>query len=193
MIAFLRGKVCFIGIDWLIIDVQGVGYKVSFSMPETLKLNEETQLFTYQHVREDELSLYGFASLQEQELFLKLISVKGVGPKTAMGIFSKFSYLQIVQSIESQDIEFLKGLPGIGNKTASQILLDLKGKLVSSTEEKEVNAEIVDALEGLKSLGYKSGELKKLAKNFKEHPNLTSDEYLKLGLQLLMKTKRGGT
>ncbi len=191
MIAFLRGNVSFISTDWVILDVHGVGYKVAFSMSEKLKLNEEVQLFTYQHVREDELSLYGFLTLEEKELFLKLISVKGVGPKTAMGIFGKFSYSQIVQSIETEDVSFLKGLPGIGNKTASQIILDLKGKLVNNHNDKEENSEILDALEGLKALGYKSKELKSVLKYFKDFPNLSTDEYLKMGLQFLVKSKRG--
>ncbi len=191
MIAFVRGKVVAMGVDWVFVDVQGIGYKVFFSSTDKVKLNEEKQFFTYQHVREDELSLYGFLTLQEQELFLKLISVKGLGPKTALGMFGRFSYEQIVQSIENKDIDFLKSLPGIGNKTASQIILDLKGKLVNSNAENSVSREITDALEGLKTLGYKSGELKSVVKYLREKPNLSSDEYLKIGLQYLMKIKRG--
>ncbi|MFV0480038.1 MAG: Holliday junction branch migration protein RuvA [Anaerorhabdus sp.] len=191
MIAFLRGKVCLMGTDWIVLDVQGVGYKVFFSDLGKVVMNEEVQVFTYQHVREDELALYGFLSAQDQSLFLKFISVKGVGPKTAMGFFGRFSVDQLIQAIETSDIAFLKVLPGIGSKTASQIILDLKGKLVSGSEDKSLNSEMEDALTGLKSLGYKAGELKPLANYFREHPNLTSDDYLKMGLQYLMKAKRG--
>lgn len=191
MIAFLKGNIALIELDYVLMEVHGVGYKVFFSSPEKVKLNEETQLFTYQHVREDELALYGFLTQEEHGLFLKLISVKGLGPKTAMGIFGKFSSAQIIQSIENKDVDFLKSLPGIGNKTASQIILDLKGKLVNVKDAKEIDDEILDALEGLKSLGYKVGELKKIEKYLKEKPGLSSDEYLKIGLQLLMKAKRG--
>ncbi len=189
MIAFIRGKVFAYGIDWIILDNQGIGYRISFGHPEAIKLNQEIQIFTYQHVREDELSLYGFLSLEEYELFLKLISVKGLGPKTAMGMLSKFHYEQIVQSIENGDVNFLKGLPGIGGKTASQIILDLKGKLVSAQSNEPIASELTDALEGLKSLGYKQGEVQSIANKLREQPGLSSDEYLKLGLQLLMKKK----
>ncbi|SJZ99083.1 Holliday junction branch migration protein RuvA [Anaerorhabdus furcosa] len=192
MIAFIRGKVFAYGIDWIILDNQGIGYRINFGHPESVKLNQEIQIFTYQHVREDELSLYGFLSLEEQELFLKLISVKGLGPRTAMAMCSKFPYTQIVQSIENGDISFLKGMPGVGNKTASQIILDLKGKLVSANKNEPVSTEIQDALEGLKSLGYKQGEIQSVANSLSERPGLSSDEYLKLGLQLLMKKKVGG-
>lgn len=192
MIAFIRGKVLAFGIDWIIIDNQGIGYRINFGHPETVKLNQDVQVFTYQHVREDELSLYGFTSMDEQELFLKLISVKGLGPRTAMGMLSKFPYSQIILSIENKDLEFLKKMPGVGNKTASQIILDLKGKLVSDKESGLLSNNLKDAIEGLKSLGYKQGEIQSVANNLKEKPDLTSDEYLKLGLQLLMKKKIGG-
>ncbi|MEF9968256.1 MAG: Holliday junction branch migration protein RuvA, partial [Longicatena sp.] len=155
MIAFIRGTVFAYGIDWIILDNHGIGYRLFFGHPEAVKLNQEIQIFTYQHVREDELSLYGFLSLEEQELFLKLISVKGLGPKTAMAMCSKFPYSQIVQSIENGDVAFLKGMPGVGAKTASQIILDLKGKLISADKKEPMSSEINDAIEGLKSLGYK--------------------------------------
>lgn len=188
MIAFIRGKVFAYGIDWIILDNQGIGYRMFFGHPEAVNLNQEIQIFTYQHVREDELSLYGFLSLDEYELFLKLISVKGLGPKTAMGMVSKFHYEQIVQSIETGDVNFLKGLPGIGGKTASQIILDLKGKLVSAQNtDQPLTSELMDAMEGLKSLGYKQGEIQSVANKLREKPGCSSDEYLKLGLQLLMK------
>ncbi|MEG0177852.1 MAG: Holliday junction branch migration protein RuvA [Anaerorhabdus sp.] len=192
MIAFIRGTVFAYGIDWIILDNHGIGYRLFFGHPEAVKLNQEIQIFTYQHVREDELSLYGFLSLEEQELFLKLISVKGLGPKTAMAMCSKFPYSQIVQSIENGDVAFLKGMPGVGAKTASQIILDLKGKLISADKKEPMSSEINDAIEGLKSLGYKQGEVQSIANKLSERPGLSSDEYLKMGLQLLMKKKIGG-
>lgn len=191
MIAFIRGLVFSYGIDWVVLDVGGVGYKINFVHPETLTLNKEKLIYTYQHVREDEISLYGFLSKEENDLFLKLINVKGIGPKIAMNMLSKANHLDIINSIENNDISFLKGMPGIGSKAASQIILDLKGKLVSDSVSKKLSNEIEDAIEGLKNLGYKQGEINSITNNLLEFPNLSSDEYLKLGLKLLMKKKMG--
>ena len=83
-------------------------------------------------------------------------------------------------------------MPGVGNKTASQIILDLKGKLVSDKDNNNLSNNLHDAMEGLKSLGYKQGEIQSVANNLREKEGLTTDEYLKLGLQLLMKKKIGG-
>lgn len=191
MIAFIKGTVFSYGIDWVIVDVNGVGYKIFFGHPEILTLNKDILIYTYQHVREDEISLYGFTSKEENDLFLKLINVKGIGPKIAMNVVSKANYKDIINSIENNDIAFLKSMPGIGAKAASQIILDLKGKLVNEQIDNKISSAINDALEGLKSLGYKQGELNSITNNLMEYQNLSSDEYLKIGLQLLMKKKMG--
>ncbi len=191
MIAFVKGIVFAYGIDWVILDNNGIGYKINFSHPNELTLNKEKLIYTYQHVREDDISLFGFLSLEEHDFFLKLINVKGVGPKSAMNILSKADYKKIISSIESKDINFLKTMPGVGAKTASQIILDLKGKLISESNEKSLNNELNDAIEALKNLGYKQGEINSITNTLLEDPNLNSDEYLKLGLKLLMKKKMG--
>ena len=193
MIAMIKGTVFSAGLDWIIIENQGIGYKVFFSRPETVRLNQEIRIFTYQHVREDDISLFGFLTMEEQDLFIKLISVKGVGPKTAMNILAASGYAQMVQMIETGDVAALKKMPGIGAKTASQIILDLKGKLVSAAEDEPKSSQAIeDALAALKSLGYKQSELAGLSKLMKEHPEMSTDEYVKLGLQTLLQRKRGG-
>ena len=193
MIAMIKGTVFAVGLDWIIIENQGIGYKVFFSRPEAVRLNQEVRVFTYQHVREDEFSLFGFLSMEEQDLFVKLISVKGLGPKTAMNMLAAATYQQMVQMIEQGDVAALKKMPGIGAKTASQIILDLKGKLVrEETNEGTASQAIEDALEALKALGYKQNELSGLSKIMREHPDKTTDEYVKLGLQHLLQRKRGG-
>ncbi len=192
MIAFIRGRVHAFGADWVILDTQGVGYRIGFPRPETLSLNSEVLLYTYQHIREDEISLYGFLTMDELSFFEQLISVKGLGPKTALNMLTASSYLKIITAIESQDVTFLKTMPGIGAKTASQIVLDLKGKLVES-EKKDVKAsvEIQDAIAALKALGYKTSELAGIEK-YLITLNLNSvDECVKAGLQFLLKRKGG--
>ena len=195
MIAFVKGKVASYGADWVVVDCHDIGYQMAYPHPENLHLNDEVFIYTYLHITENDMSLFGFESKDEKALFLKLISVKGLGPKTAMGMLSKRGYQSIVSAIESGDVTLLKKMPGIGAKSASQIVLDLKGKLVavptSSPKQDTVSypAEIREALEGLKNLGYKQGELSAVANMMSENPGLTTEKYLKLGLQFLVKQK----
>ena len=195
MIAFVKGKVASYGADWVVIDCHDIGYQMAYPHPENLHLNDEVFIYTYLHITENDMSLFGFESQDEKALFLKLISVKGLGPKTAMGMLSKCGYQSIISAIESGDVTLLKKMPGIGAKSASQIVLDLKGKLVavptSSPKQDTVSypAEIREALEGLKNLGYKQGELSAVANMMSENPGLTTEKYLKLGLQFLVKQK----
>lgn len=191
MIAFIKGKVHSFTLDWVILDCGGIGYKIYFAHPEKLRLNEEVLLYTYQYIREDEHSLFGFLNQSDYDLFTKLISVKGVGCKTANSIFASSNSDRLVQAIEVSDIEYLKKLPGIGAKTASQIILDLKGKLVSDhKEDNKLSKSMVDTFDALKSLGYKQAELNPLIKQLEGNLDQSTDALLKLSLQILGK-KRG--
>ena len=193
MIAFIKGIIHSYSNDSLIIENNGIGYRVYVANPMAVRLNAEVILYTYQHVREDAITLFGFTTMEEHDLFLQLISVKGVGPKTALGMLGVCPARNMIAAIESNDVKTLKGLPGIGAKTASQIILDLKGKLVrEETAEGKSSQAIEDALEALKALGYKQSELSGLSKVMREHPDKTTDEYVKLGLQHLLQRKRGG-
>jgi len=193
MIAFVKGTVYSFGLDHVIIEtVSGIGYKVYYNHSQPLTLGQNILLFTYQQIREDAHVLFGFIRKEELELFEKLISVKGLGPKTALGILTAASYSQVVNAIEQGEVAFLKKMPGIGAKTASQIILDLKGKLVSTEESKPVvNSKIMDAMEALKALGYKNAEIQAISKQMQEQDLATAEAYVKLGLQLLLKRKGG--
>ncbi|MBR5795236.1 MAG: Holliday junction branch migration protein RuvA [Erysipelotrichaceae bacterium] len=193
MIAFVKGTVYSFGLDHVIIEtVSGIGYKVYYNHSQPLTLGQNILLFTYQQIREDAHVLFGFVRKEELELFEKLISVKGLGPKTALGILTAASYSQVVNAIEQGEVAFLKKMPGIGAKTASQIILDLKGKLVSTEESKPVvNSKIMDAMEALKALGYKNAEIQAISKQMQEQDLATAEAYVKLGLQLLLKRKGG--
>ncbi len=186
MIGFLRGKVHYFGTDYVLLDVNDVGYRINFYHPESLKLDEEIVIYTYENIREDEQSLYGFLSLEEYDLFVKLISVKGLGPKMASGILSKKKVEEVIEAIENSDVNFFKGMSGVGSKTASQIILDLKKKLVTESDTKVSNSQLDDAIEALKSLGYKQIELKNVIKELSKE-QLTSDQYIKKALALLSK------
>lgn len=192
MIAYIKGTIESIELDSIVVEAYGVGYQINFSKPERVSLGQSVQVYVYEHIREDEDTLYGFLSRPEKDLFTKLISVKGLGPKTALGILKAANYDAIIAAIEQQDITFIKSMPGIGAKTASQIILDLKGKLVQAENNNAVSSskEMEDALEALKALGYKQSECTQVLKHFSSFPNKTTDEYVKLGLQFLLSYKR---
>ena len=194
MIAFIKGKIVKKNLDNIIIENNGIGYRINFVQFDKVNLNQESCIYTYQHVREDEISLYGFISEQDHDLFIKLISVKGLGPKTALNAFKISNANNIIKAIENNDLAYIKKLPGVGAKTASQIILDLKGKLVQETKEdaEELSSAMQDAIEGLKALGYKTNEIQGIIKHLKAQGDLSSDEYLKLGLQMMLKRKIGG-
>lgn len=188
MIGFIKGIVEEKGNDYVLLDHNGLGFMVYYPHALETKMKDEIKVYTYMNVREDDISLFGFSSPDEKALFMKLISVKGLGPKTALNILRAVSMKSLIMAIEEGDVAFMKKLPGIGAKTASQIVLDLQGKLVMQpTDAVSSNNELEDALEALKSLGYKPQDINKIAKKLGEEKGLTSDAYLKMGLQMLMK------
>ncbi len=195
MIAFIKGKVTSYTVDSVVIDHDGMGWEIAYPHTDKLSLNVDIQVYTYLHIFEGGMNLYGFETQQEKELFLKLISVKGLGPKTAMTMLSRAGYQAIVDSISSGDVASLKKMPGIGAKSASQIVLDLQGKLVvdETTTPKQNNSkyskEINDAIEGLKNLGYKQSELSNCIHYMAENPGLTVEQYMSMGLRYMAKAK----
>ena len=174
------------GVDYCLIDTGAIGYRIFYQHPNNLHIGEEVIIYTYQNVREDEISLYGFSSLEEHDLFIKLISVKGLGPKTASNILAAASVSSITQAIENNDVAFIRHLPGIGAKTASQIILDLQGKLVSKESFDEDNEKFNDVIAALKALGYKQNEITPVIKKIKGE-DLSVDAYIKKALGLLLK------
>lgn len=190
MITFIRGTVYAFGADYVIIDNNGIGYYVNFMHPEVLSLGQQITIFTFQHFREDGTVLYGFIDADELELFKNLIAVKGLGPKTAIGMLGSCRYQDLIRAIESGDVAFLKKMPAVGSKTAQQIILDLKGKLVEDESNKPVNNEKLDeAVAGLKALGYKAYEINTVLSQLKKMDLPSADEYLKVGLKLLISSK----
>ena len=188
MIAFVNGIVKIIRNDRVVLDVRGVGYEVYLANALSQKMNEELFLYTYQHVREDAILLFGFIKEEDYEVFMRLINVKGIGPKTAQTMLSVCSGKEMIEAIENDDIKRLKSLPGIGAKTAGQIVLDLKGKFVSfETSDSPVSNPVwTQVQDALLSLGYKTNQLTKIKKEF-ENTELGEDEMLRQALILLAK------
>ena len=188
MIAFVNGVVRIIRSDRVVLDVHGVGYEVYLANALSQKMGDELFLYTYQHVRKDAILLFGFLKEEDYEVFMRLINVKGIGPKTAQTMLSVCSGKEMIEAIENDDIKKLKSLPGIGAKTAGQIVLDLKGKFVSletsdGATSNPVWGQVQDAL---LSLGYKTNQLTKIKKEL-ENTELGEDEMLRQALILLAK------
>jgi Holliday junction DNA helicase RuvA len=163
VIAGLTGRVVRRSAGYVVIDVSGVHYKVSVS-PQTLSAiaadGEQVQLSTFMYVREDVLQLYGFRSAEEQDLFERMLTVGGIGPKNALALVGALGADGLRQAIANADVDFLKRVPGIGLKTAQRIVLELKGKLVPGIADiapaGSPEGELADALSGL---GYSASEV----------------------------------
>lgn len=189
MIAFVSGKVKLIRKETIVIDVQGIGYEVYTGNTFQFSLNQEVFLYTYQHVREDAILLFGFIEEQDYDVFMRLINVKGIGPKTALNLLVACPAKEMVEAIENDDIKRLKALPGIGAKTASQIVLDLKGKFVSmpSKEDAISNPVWQECQEAMIALGYKPVALNAIKKELSARKDLKADEMLRLALSMIAK------
>lgn len=183
MIYFLKGKVAHIDEDTIIVDVRDVGYQVLVSHIEDYEIGEEVFIYTYEVVREDDQYLVGFRTLEEKAVFLALIKVKGLGPKTAVGALSATTPQEVINAIASNNVAYLKKLPGIGGKAASQIILDLKGELTGSKGDPGVYEDVYDAL---KQLGFKGAAIDRVLATINE-PNATSEDILRIALSKLRK------
>lgn len=174
MIAFLRGILRDKDYDNITVECGGVGYQIFVTnscMTNLPELGEEVKIYTYMHVREDEMSLYGFASLEEKKLFLQFITVSGVGSKTALQILSSERMSVIINSIINQDPTVIAGCKGIGRKTAERIILELGDKikpfdyiLPNESIFEANNDKLNDAIIVLTSLGLGKTKAEKLAR-----------------------------
>jgi Holliday junction DNA helicase RuvA len=161
MYNYLKGTVTEISPNDITVDIIGIGYKVFTPNPYEFKLDQENKVYIYHHVREDINALYGFKTKDAKELFMKLLSVKGIGPKSAMAILATGNVNDVVGAIELGNAKFLSKFPGIGPKASQQIILDLKGKLSFDEPGFTKSNSITEVEQALKSLGYKASEIKK--------------------------------
>lgn len=175
MIEFLRGKIAYRESDYIVLDVEGIGYRVFCPNSFAFQGNDDGNLtlYTHHHVREDAILLFGFPNREEQALFRKLLEVSGIGPRVALGVLSAGSPDRVIASIQQEDLTYLTKLPGIGRKTAQRIILDLKDKLgkmnlaagigspVSGSSPAGADDQLgawSEAKEGLLALGYSEAE-----------------------------------
>lgn len=189
MIGFLKGKVIDVVADHALIDVGGVGYEILGSGPtlgdlQSL-LGKDVMVWIHTHVREDAFQLFGFIAKEEKNLFLSLLKVNGVGPKMALSILSGGRPAQILDMIESSNAKALSSLPKVGKKTAEQIILTLKGKLVllDSPEKKKSFGVHSDIASALLNLGFKAPAVEQFVSTLGKNTDL--EEGVRRGLAAL--------
>ncbi len=181
MYSYITGKIAMIGTNSIVIDNNGIGYNVYVANPYSFNVGEDYQVYTYTHQNEYETSMYGFKTEEEKDLFLRLIDVKGLGPKVALGLFATGSVEGIIDAIDRENIIYLTKFPKVGDKLARQIILDLKGKLAASNVVVSNNDELISALE---SLGYKKPDIKKVLPRV--NTNDTIENQIKEALKLML-------
>lgn len=202
MIAYLSGKLLEKHANAAIVDVGGVGYEVSIPLTTFYELGEigsDVQLRIYTHVREDAIQLFGFKTLRERDLYLRLISVQGIGPKSGIAMLSGMSADEIILAIRSNDLARLKSIPGVGLKTAERLVIELRDKVAelsgdgsvldsASKTEVPVDAVFQDALSALINLGYQRNAAEKaLQQAASEGTEMSVQKLLRRSLQLLAK------
>ncbi len=178
MIAHLRGQILMRGDDFIVLDVSGVGFRVRVPA-STLELLGEAgapaELFTHLHVREDDLSLFGFATQDELSLFEMLLTVSGIGPKAALGILSSAQPNTVRAAIAQNNLDLLTGIPGIGKKTAQRLVLELKGKIELGEELAEISPLDQEVVAALVNLGYSAAEAQRAARAVPPSEKLVED------------------
>ena len=199
MIGFLRGQVAALKTDYCLLDVNGVGYRVfvAGSTRNKLRLKEEAQLFTYMNVYQDGITLYGFASEEEHDIFQLLNGVSGIGPKVALGILSAITVESLCKAIQNKQATVLTKLPGIGKKSAERLILELKDKVAFAAAD-DVEEILTLDMEGpvdddmmseaqaaLAALGYSQAEIAPVLK--KATKCKTTEDVIKLALKQLNK------
>jgi Holliday junction DNA helicase RuvA len=195
MIGYLKGNVLEVGAETAILEIHGVGYEVSCPGPVlqdlALHRDQPQELWIYTHLREDALHLFGFGSANEKEFFLTLLKINGVGPKMALSILSGASIEKIMAMIEAEDVKGLTQLPKVGKKTAEQMILSLKGKLVltprgASAQAAPVASQNLQMISSaLVNLGYKINDVERVLTEFPR--DMEVHEGVRRGLQVLAK------
>ena len=184
MYNYIKGKVVEIASNYIVLDNNGVGYQIYTGNPFSFQENEEYTVYLYQKIAEDDNSLYGFKTKEEKELFLRLIDVKGLGPKMALPMIALGSVSGIIDAIDRENILYLKKFPKIGDKVARQIILDLKGKLNTETTNDNTSS-VSELIEVLESLGYKSADIKRVIPQVDQNDSL--EVQVKNALKLMLK------
>ena len=196
MFSYIKGTLEEKSTDSIVVETAGIGYKIYVSehtMAKLGEIGEKVKIYTHYHVREDNISLYGFMSNEELKMFELLLQVSGIGAKTAIAMLSNITPSKFALAIISNDLKTLTKIPGIGNKSAQRMVLELKDKLKTQTaieddEEETIpndNSESInEAGQALQILGYNKSEISKVFDKFDTH-NLSTEDLIKEALKRL--------
>ncbi len=196
MISYIKGELVYIGSDSVIVDNNGIGYNIGISANTLTRLphiNQTVKIYTYMNVKEDEVSLFGFMSREELDMFNMLIAVNGVGPKGALAVLSVLSPGEIALAVASNDIKTLSSGKGVGKKMAERIALELRDKVADNMDTTKASVELPafkdntersDALAGLMVLGYSRSEAARAVDTVYKD-GMTSGDIVKLALKTL--------
>jgi Holliday junction DNA helicase RuvA len=188
VIAGLRGLVALKTEDSILVDVNGVIYRVGTStntLAETGTVGDPVELITTLVVREDALMLFGFSTAEEHRFFDVLTAVTGIGPRLACAVLSTFRPDGLFAAVQAGDVDLISTVPGIGKKTASRVIVELSGKLPEAQHVRDVVLHDRDAIEALRSLGYSSGEVQEALVRARIEPGMTTEERIVAALQQL--------
>lgn len=196
MYDYIKGILTKITAKYIVVELGGIGFILQVANPYAYSgaMNQQVTVYTHQVIREDVHLLYGFRTEAEKSVFLSLISVSGIGPTTALAIIAVDDNEGLVRAIEQKNIAYLTKFPKIGKKTAQQMVLDLEGEFVLSSQaeppslavETSENRALDEAMEAMEALGYRPAELKKIKKFF-EGTTDTAENYIKSALKMLMR------
>ena len=196
MFEYLKGRLTKITAKYIVVEVAGIGYVLHVANPYRYSdsIQQDITIYTHQVIREDAHLLYGFTTESEKDVFLRLISVSGIGPTTALAIIAVDDNEGLVRAIDQQNITYLTKFPKIGKKTAQQMVLDLAGTFVDTSVQSGAvsqtaaasNQALDEAMEALLALGYKANEIKKI-RTFFEGTSESAENYIKSALKMLMK------
>lgn len=203
MIVYIKGKTAAVGKDYAIVENGGIGYQIFMpgSMLECLHTGMEVKIHTYYHVREDAVSLFGFLTEGDLNLFRLLIGVNGIGPKAALGILSALTPDEVQFAVLADDVNALAKAPGIGKKTAQKLILELKDKLnLEEVFEQKLNRDdaaseqlspqgnpcIQEAVQALVSLGYSNSEALRSVRQVEPADDFDTEQILKAALKNLV-------
>lgn len=194
MYEFMHGRIAAVTPSYIVIDVNGVGYRLLVANPYQYDTDAELTVYVQLIIRDNDQALYGFATAADKQTFNQLLTVTGIGPKSALAILANANTDGLANAIAQDDVRFLTKFPGIGKKTAQQIILDLKGKLdapgpLFQPVQAQVpdDAQLADALAALVALGYPQKAVDKLTDKLVASDATTTDAYMRLGLSLLSK------
>ena len=199
MISFINGKLKEVLQDSIVVETNGIGFGIYFpasnfkNLPE---IDENIKVYTFTNVKEDELSLYGFLTKEDREMFLKLLTVNGVGPKGSLNIISTLGFSTLMKAIASEDSKLISSVQGIGSKTASKICIELGDKVrkmsfegkvdiikQNNTENQKINALKDEVVEAMVKLGFKENKAREILSGFDIKGDESASEILRLALK----------